>query len=55
MMFTLIVLMCVDDIDLNALDTEGKLTSEVSEAGQRMIDAWQSGLSLSGGDLKLEK
>ena len=39
MMFTLIALMYVDDTDLNVLNTEGKSTSKVIEAGQRMIDA----------------
>ena len=39
MMFSLIALMCVDDIDLNLLNTERKSTSEVIDAGQRMIDA----------------
>ena len=54
-MFTLIVFMCVDDTGLNVLNTEGKSTSEVIEAGQRMLDAWQFTLSVSRVDLKLEK
>ena len=36
MMFTLIALMCVDDTDLNVLNTEGKSTSEVIKTGQIM-------------------
>ena len=55
MMFALIALTCVDDTDLNVFDPEGKSTLEAIEAGQRMIDVWQFGLSVSGEDLKFEK
>ena len=39
MMFTLIALMCLNDVDLNVLNKEGKSVLEVIEAEQRVIDA----------------
>ena len=47
--------MRVDDIDLNLLMLEGKFTIEVIKTRQRIVDSWQYVLSVSGGDLKLEK
>ena len=54
-MCTIIELMCVNDIDLNVLNIEGKYALEVIELDQRILDAWQFALSISGGDLKLDK
>ena len=55
LMFTLISLICVDDTNLNALNLEGKSTLEVIELDQKILDAWKFALSISIGDLKLEK
>ena len=55
MMFSLIVLINVDDTDLNVLNLEGKSAIESIEIGQIIIDDWQFSISVTGGDLKLEK
>ena len=55
LIFNLIELMHVDDTNLDVLNIEGKFTLELIELGQRMLDSWQFALSISGGDLKLNK
>ena len=55
MMFSLIVLINVDDTDLNVLNLEGKSSIESIEIGQIIIDDWQFSIWVSGRDLKLEK
>ena len=54
-MFTLIVSIHVDDTELNALNIEDKSTLEVIELDQKILYSWQFYLSISGGDLKLDK
>ena len=55
MMFTLIAIIHVDYADLNVLIIEEKSVLEVIEIGQRLIDVWKFALSVSVGDLNLEK
>ena len=44
LVFTRIVLKCVDEMDLNVLNIEGKHTLEVIDLDQRMLDAWKFSL-----------
>ena len=55
LMFTLITLTYFDETNLNVLNIEGKYALEVIELGQRMLHIWTFSLSISGGDLKLDK
>ena len=54
-MFTMIVLICVDNTCLNVLNIEGKHALEVIELGQKTLGNWKFFLSISGGDLKLDE
>ena len=40
LLFTLIALLYIDDIDLNVLNLEGKPTIEVIELRQKLLDIW---------------
>ena len=53
--FTLIALVCVDDTNLNVLKIEGKSTLKVIELGKIILDDWKFDISISEGDLKLDK
>ena len=49
------MLLYVNNTDLNLLNLDSISTEEIVTRVQAMLDAWQTALQISGGELKLEK